>query len=388
MIENKKIRNELKAFQERLEKPVINKHALEKIIAYSLILREITNTDYECMGLLTRNEEDPANYIRDAFLIPSQVVSQSHCDVRDEGLSFMRKARDLAQKYKIVGWWHSHGSFQPFHSSTDDSYFEIISPPISLSNYLKEGLDINLGSHADIDFTKKDDEVRLSIITESGLGYDLKFNVRDIEDKDARQVLNNMPTTRLVLKTKAVQSLNKAGGSAYSLVINNYADKPFVKAHIYTSKGKFLNTKLLVDEDEDQALDMAQLIAEVIRDVKPLGRDLKYQDFNIKALEGRIYHLSKTITQCLEKYKSKNKSLLKNLKQSQSKKKSRLLEQKLRSASKQKTGVDISEVLINDSKGVLMLLLQCLQDTYSDITLEFLNAKVFVNNNEELARVI
>lgn len=102
----------------------------EKIMTYAALTSRITNTGMECYGYLLREKWKPGDLITQVYFANDQLVSSSYVQVTQEGV---RKAlNDVANMdCDIVGWWHSHGSFNVFHSSTDVENFKNVLHGIS-----------------------------------------------------------------------------------------------------------------------------------------------------------------------------------------------------------------------------------------------------------------
>ncbi len=84
-------------------KVIIDSSAMKKLKAYSLVLKDLVGTDYECMGYLI---SPPDSYlVWDAVLCDKQEVTEGF------GQGFgAKKTADKIHKdgFKIIGFWHSH----------------------------------------------------------------------------------------------------------------------------------------------------------------------------------------------------------------------------------------------------------------------------------------
>ncbi len=71
----------------------------------------------ECYGWLLTPRGGESAVVRDVMLT-KQYASGAHCEVDGESVI---KSTSIAMRngYRLVGWWHSHASHEPFHSETD-----------------------------------------------------------------------------------------------------------------------------------------------------------------------------------------------------------------------------------------------------------------------------
>jgi hypothetical protein len=93
----------------------ITEYAKEKLHTYAQIA-----DDYECMGLLLGYDD---NTVRDIFLLKGQEICHASVEVDGHSINesmFEFEERFYGYDYQILGWTHSHGCMEVFHSSTDD----------------------------------------------------------------------------------------------------------------------------------------------------------------------------------------------------------------------------------------------------------------------------
>ena len=102
----------------------------EKIMLYAALTSRITNIGMECYGYLLREKWKTDELITNMYFADDQLVSSAYVQVTVEGI---RKAMQEVSRRgcEIVGWWHSHGSFNVFHSGTDVKNFESVLHGIS-----------------------------------------------------------------------------------------------------------------------------------------------------------------------------------------------------------------------------------------------------------------
>ena len=91
--------------------------ALRRTEAYACLVNEMYGPQ-ECIGFLAGNAD--SDVIDTVILAPQQRVSASRAEIDGQGvLAAGRELERLGKQPK--GWWHSHGRFATFHSTTDDS---------------------------------------------------------------------------------------------------------------------------------------------------------------------------------------------------------------------------------------------------------------------------
>ena len=91
--------------------------ALRRAQMYACLVDEMYGPQ-ECIGFLAGDAA--SDLIDTVILAPQQRVSASRAEI--EGPGVLAAGRELEQLGKRpMGWWHSHGRFAPFHSSTDDT---------------------------------------------------------------------------------------------------------------------------------------------------------------------------------------------------------------------------------------------------------------------------
>ena len=97
----------------------ITESALRKAYAYARLVCEVLGEPLECYGYLIAPKGVKGRVARDAYLAPNQEVGGA--DVKLEGAEVIRAGRAIDQAgYRVLGWWHSHADFEPFHSGIDD----------------------------------------------------------------------------------------------------------------------------------------------------------------------------------------------------------------------------------------------------------------------------
>ena len=120
-------------------KPVANiqitPEALEKAYRYAELACEELDTAVECYGYLISPKETKDSIVRDVYLAPNQSVTSAH--VRLEPGAVIAAGKELHEGgYRVLGWWHSHGTMETFHSSIDDENIVRVLHGIGATNYV------------------------------------------------------------------------------------------------------------------------------------------------------------------------------------------------------------------------------------------------------------
>lgn len=108
----------------------ISRGAYEKIKLYANLTSKITHIGMECYGYLLRPKWSPDDLITNVYFADEQLDQQAHTLVPVEGIRRAMAAVDRMD-YEIVGWWHSHGEINTFHSETDKRNFRKVHDGIS-----------------------------------------------------------------------------------------------------------------------------------------------------------------------------------------------------------------------------------------------------------------
>ena len=113
---------EKKAVQEPDEALRITKGAYEKAMLYAKLVSEIAGSGMECYGYLLKPKDSVEDIVTDVYLGDGQDALSAHVYLSGEGV---KRAMDEMEPmgYQIVGWWHSHGTMDTFHSGWDKRNF-------------------------------------------------------------------------------------------------------------------------------------------------------------------------------------------------------------------------------------------------------------------------
>lgn len=103
----------------------ITRGAYNKAMTYAKAIGKIAGTGIECYGYLIKPNDSMDDTITDIIFAENQSVQSAYVRVDPEGI--YHTARDIEEMgYMPVGWWHSHGTFSPFHSGTDVNNFKVV----------------------------------------------------------------------------------------------------------------------------------------------------------------------------------------------------------------------------------------------------------------------
>ncbi len=114
----------------------ISRFAYDKAFRYAaLVLQFSRNKNVEIGGFLTKAKDARDRVATDAFLPREQEVYRGEYVLSAEHV--IKAGKELDQQgRKIVGWWHSHGRYETFHSKIDVNNQMVLLNEISPSNYI------------------------------------------------------------------------------------------------------------------------------------------------------------------------------------------------------------------------------------------------------------
>jgi len=190
--------------------------ALEKAQLYARLIKDETGKHTECIGYCITGENNKNRLIEDIYFAPDQINGSA--DTKLEAEAVIKAGREIrAMKKRVLGWWHSHADFSPFHSGTDDENIETVLDQIGSGNYSRIYTEINL--LGDEIKKVKLDESSLAIGDRSNLSKRLEITF----DDNYKNPLIGIPLKKVVLR------MPQKVGFAYSLVVNARGDTPFGK---------------------------------------------------------------------------------------------------------------------------------------------------------------
>lgn len=111
----------------------ITEKALRKAQKYAQLVVEEFGPK-ECMGYLLTDADNDSGIVTDVLLAPNQEVTGTSVEI--DGSAVIQAGKEARERGKrVIGWWHSHADFSPFHSSIDDKNTRIVLNQIQSSNY-------------------------------------------------------------------------------------------------------------------------------------------------------------------------------------------------------------------------------------------------------------
>jgi len=194
----------------------ITDYAYKKAKAYSSLACKIFRKPLECGGYLITPKNNDDCIVKDIFLSNKQSVESTHYSV-DVGTD-MDAIKEIENKgYKIMGWWHSHAQFHPFHSLDDDDNFKNLYLAVFPHNKkaLKREIIQLLDDPLKVNYNKEDNGKKYLIVKGSN----------PFEDYVEIEV-NNL-SKLVTLGVKSIRRKKYRGVSfAYSLVFNRFYSMP------------------------------------------------------------------------------------------------------------------------------------------------------------------
>ncbi len=232
----KNFKNELKDFNidnVNYSKLRITRYAYNKVKGYASAACDVFKENIECYGYLINPIEQKDSIVTDAFLGIDQKVINTECNLDAESnTKSLNKISEMG--YKTLGWWHSHGNMNPFHSDIDDKNFDYVYKFVFSNNKitLNEKGDLLISNPTKINY-KEDESGNYIIISKGEYSDSIRINLR-----------NKLKDEEFFLKENQMKDItcNKYNGLsiAYSLVVNKYL-----------SKGYYAEVALRFSKDKD-----------------------------------------------------------------------------------------------------------------------------------------
>jgi len=234
----------------------IQERALRKAQRYSRLVAEELG-GVECMGYLLADREGDLPVVTDVILAPDQEVDYDSVEV--SGASVIQAGEEARRRGKrVVGWWHSHPRFRPFHSREDDDNLERVLTEIAGSNcFTIESEDVILEGEIQSELegdtlVLKGDAALLKLAVEPGAAIGM----------------SRLKVSRVELKVREFISY------AYSLVVTAESDETHAEilikrwgGHPSREETEQYEIKLnIIYEDEEE------LLEEIRAKVKPVKR--------------------------------------------------------------------------------------------------------------------
>ncbi|MBU1205183.1 MAG: Mov34/MPN/PAD-1 family protein [Nanoarchaeota archaeon] len=207
----------------------ITDYAYKKIKAYASLACITANASIECGGYLVALKEDQDYIVKDVYLSKDQKVTGVEYIVDSEpDMDFLKEIKN--DGYKVMGWWHSHGSMNPFHSGTDDDTFKSIYYNIFPYNKKESSREIIPLSGDSFKIEHQTDK--------TGNNYVFFKSNNFLEDVIEMKVGNNFKLNDIEVKEIKIKKF-RGISFAYSLVVNRfYSAAPYAEVAIKHPKTK------------------------------------------------------------------------------------------------------------------------------------------------------
>lgn len=207
---------EIKAERNLFSKLYIVKGALKKAQLYASFAKDYSNNTIECYGFSLGSLNKQNRVIEDIYFAPEQTNTSAHTRISAE--TVIQAGKEIREKKKrVLGWWHSHANFDPFHSGTDAENMKTVIDQVAPTNY------INV--YEDITFLK--DEIKKTFNGDSSiLVCDRNNSSKRLEMIFAS--LDKNPLIGMPMEKIIVRIPNKIS-YAYSLVVNANGEQPYAE---------------------------------------------------------------------------------------------------------------------------------------------------------------
>jgi|GEM_PF-5029252 len=177
----------------------LTEYALNKAYAYANLTCENFNQSLECGGFLIAPEKSKEHIATDVFLARDQEVSAGLFTVQAPDV--IKAGREINEMgYKVLGWWHSHGTMSTFFSSIDDRGQMTLLNAISPINYFTESSEQTMN-----DLEIRTDGNKLILLDKNNLNRRIEMEADD-------------PAAIAIRNLKMINNQNV--GFAYGIVVN------------------------------------------------------------------------------------------------------------------------------------------------------------------------
>ena len=204
-----------------LEEVYITRSTYDKAFAYAKLVCKVSkNPGTEIVGYLITPKEARDRIARDAYLVKGQLAGPGEIKINPEDV--IKAGREIdAKGYRVLGWWHSHGDLETFHSAIDKDNQMTILNAIAPFNYI----------------TEREEEIidrNLKVCIEHGRLILFDKNNRgvryEIETEDASKIA--IARMRLIEERRI--------GFAYSLVVHGSEERKYGIPTSHFNIGRFL----------------------------------------------------------------------------------------------------------------------------------------------------
>jgi len=260
----------------------IARSALDEINAYAEIASEESRScmgkSTECYGYLTTPKARRERIATSSFFPYNQDVSSAHVEI-PEGSVISASEEIRKMGYRVLGFWHSHGDMNPFHSETDNENL------LSILNRISGTSGSNcITSYLESDLLPK------KIVTEI---FGNKITIKDAENQFGRSLdiglSQESPVKSLDVLYAKIRIPYKVG-FAYSVVVNAHGSDPFAKIgtrdwipvfyegyekHSMEIVDQLFRTELHVVEADNRPVDKEKIREDVLKKLKFLQEEQK-----------------------------------------------------------------------------------------------------------------
>lgn len=288
-MEKSELKEALEEKSSEIDDVKITDYAYEKARTYARNIKPALGSDYECYFFMVTKKEANDRVVRDIYF-PEQSVSHAGVGVTTDSIIQANK-EIIKQNKKILGWAHSHGSFEPFHSSTDDSNMNTIINELAADNY------VELPSQKEMFDTTATTEVKGKEI----VVYDKTKNIKLIVSFDKN------PIKAKVVHTKIDGPIRT--GFAYSLVVNAKGSPPhcviaikeFCPLYLREKEVETFKAKLTLVKETTKMLklDNAAIIKEIKEKVKTTG--FSYFDEEVSSIPLKESYSAEEVNEIIKK---------------------------------------------------------------------------------------
>jgi proteasome lid subunit RPN8/RPN11 len=195
----------------------ITKEALEKAQIYAALVKDHSGKPIECMGYCIGDPERKSRVVEDIYFAPNQDNHTASTKISAE--SVVQAGREIrAMNKRVLGWWHSHADFNPFHSGTDIENHQTVAYQIAPSNYITVYDEVDF-LESEIKKTTKDGHSNLIICDRNNSSKRLEIFFSELEENP----LSRLPIEKILMRVPRRISY------AYSMVVNAIGTHPYTE---------------------------------------------------------------------------------------------------------------------------------------------------------------
>lgn len=239
----------------------ITKSALKKAYTYARLACDVLKESVECYGYLITPKNLADRVAREVYLAPNQEVGAA--EVKLEGESVIKSGREIDKMgYRVLGWWHSHADFEPFHSGTDDENMMKILNAIAPINFVATNRQMPLMS-GEIKVRRRGNGIELYDAHNPNKAFRLNLDSENFNKKDlgiVKSITANLPVRV---------------GFAYSVVVNAAGSKPYCEIATkdfcglcYSGEERSTKSRLIVLNQNPFEIDEKQIVKDIKKKIK------------------------------------------------------------------------------------------------------------------------